>query len=200
MHSSQKTFHQTSSSKGFTLLELVAVVLIVAILVAAALPSFTQTIQNNRLTTEVNELIAGINKARQAAIAEGTEAVICHSAEPNAESPACGGTESSWKTGYLVYVKDKNALTSTDITDLNYKPLNDELLSQVVGSNSAKHTITVTDANSTRHIAFNSIGLVLNGPNHGLDLCDDREGDHGSSITISAAGRISRSTLTCTVD
>jgi len=158
---------------------------------------FCSVQQYNRLVTEVNELITGINKARQAAITEGTEAVICHSAAPNAASPTCGGVESSWKTGYLVYVKNKDSITSTDLGGLNYNPLNDELLSQVVGSNETTHTVTPKNLNSARHIAFNSIGLVLNGPNHELGVCDERDGDHGSTITISAAGRIGRAKLTC---
>jgi len=202
MYSPQRTFNQSLSSKGFlnkgfSLLELIVVILIVAILVGTAIPSFTQSIQNNRLVTEVNELITGINKARHAAIAEGTEAVICHSAAPNAASPICGGTGSSWKTGYLVYVKNKDSVTTNDDAGLNYNSSNDELLSQIIGSNEATHSVTPTNPNSAKHIAFNSIGLVLNGPNHVLDICDERDGDHGSTITISAAGRIGRAKLTC---
>jgi len=197
MLSTRKTFKQASSNKGFSLLELMVVVLIAAILVGTAVPSFTQSIQNNRLTTEVNELITGINKARHAAIAEGSEAIICHSVNPNAAEPVCGGPESSWKTGYLIYVKDKSTVTTTDFTDLTYKGLTDELISQVIGSNASTHVIKATNPNSAQYIAFNSIGFVLNGPNHALDICDERDGDHGSKITISAAGRINRTQLTC---
>jgi len=180
MYSPQRTFNQYLSSKGFlnkgfSLLELIVVILIIAILVGTAIPSFTQSIQNNRLVTEVNELITGISKARQAAIAEGTEAIICHSVDPNAASPTCGGTDSSWKTGYLVYVKNKDSITTDDPASLNYNRVNDELISQIVGSNEATHTVTPTNPNSAQHIAFNSIGLVLNGPNHELDICDKRD-------------------------
>jgi len=199
MHPTQRIFIQALSNKGFSLLELIITIFIVAILLGTAVPSFTQSIKNNRLTTEVNELITAINKARQAAITEGTEAVVCHSAEPNAENPSCGGTQSTWKTGYLVYVKSKTSVTSTDLIDLNYNPLTDELLSQIVGSNKTEHFIKPKDLNSVRHIAFNSVGLILNGPNHALDICDDRAGDHGSTISVSAAGRINRAKLTCPI-
>lgn len=53
---------------GFTLVELMVTLAVAAIVMTMAVPSFTEMTQNNRLTTQANQLVAALNLARSEAI------------------------------------------------------------------------------------------------------------------------------------
>ena len=57
--------------RGFTLLELMVTVAVVAILATVAVPGFRDLIQNNRVTTQTNELVSALNFARTEAVKRG---------------------------------------------------------------------------------------------------------------------------------
>lgn len=75
-------------SRGVTLIELMVTVAVAAILMAIAAPSFTSLLNNNRLTSAANEMVAAIQSARMEAIRGGSSVTACSSA--NGES--CGGS------------------------------------------------------------------------------------------------------------
>lgn len=58
-------------AKGFSLIELLVTVSLVAIVAAIAMPSFTSSIQSNRADTEVSDLQRALNYARLEAINRG---------------------------------------------------------------------------------------------------------------------------------
>jgi type IV fimbrial biogenesis protein FimT len=57
--------------RGFTLLELMVAIAVLAILATVGVPSFNELIQNNRVTTQTNELVSALNFARTDAIKRG---------------------------------------------------------------------------------------------------------------------------------
>lgn len=81
---------------GFTLVELMVTLSVLAILAAVALPSFQDTIRLNRVSTESNELIAALNLARAEAIKTRSLAELCASAN----GTACGA---DWSQGWMVW-------------------------------------------------------------------------------------------------
>ena len=64
---------------GFTLMELLLAIAVLAIVTTLALPSFTQFIQNNRLASEANEMVASFQFARSEALKRGLPVQVCSS-------------------------------------------------------------------------------------------------------------------------
>ncbi|SDD10569.1 GspH/FimT family pseudopilin [Aquimonas voraii] len=83
-----------SRQAGFTLVELLIVVVIVAITAAIALPSFNDAIVRNRLASQSNELVAGLSLARTAALELNAGGGFCAA---NDSQDGCGGNfENGW--------------------------------------------------------------------------------------------------------
>jgi len=74
---------------GFTLIELMMVLALMAIVSAYAVPSMTQIIKNNRLTTQTNLFISAMQLARSEAIKRG-------------ESITVSATGGIWNDGWTV--------------------------------------------------------------------------------------------------
>jgi type IV fimbrial biogenesis protein FimT len=90
---------------GFTLIEAMVVVAIVAILTTLAAPSFKSLIQSNAMSGNVNSFLADMRYARSEAIRRGGAVVICRSTSPET-SPACDGTNNAandWQTGWIIF-------------------------------------------------------------------------------------------------
>ena len=61
------------TNAGFTLLELMVTVSIAAVLLAVGVPSYVTLIDNNRVTSQANDMLYSVNMARSEAIKRGTE-------------------------------------------------------------------------------------------------------------------------------
>jgi type IV fimbrial biogenesis protein FimT len=92
-------------NKGFTLVELMVVIAIVAIVSAIALPSLTAFIDSTRFSAQANDLVAALSYARSEAVKRNADVSIC----PSTDGAACASS-SSWSTGWLVTLADGTVL------------------------------------------------------------------------------------------
>ena len=61
---------------GFTLIELMITLAVAAILVTIGIPSFQYILQSNRIATQTNEMITGLNVARSEAVRRNQDVTV----------------------------------------------------------------------------------------------------------------------------
>lgn len=89
--------------QGFTIIELMVVVFILAILTALAAPSFTPLIENWRIRQAVNGLESSLYFARSEAIKRGGNVTIRKEPTGSNGCPLASGSN-SWDCGWFVFV------------------------------------------------------------------------------------------------
>jgi type IV fimbrial biogenesis protein FimT len=87
------------SHSGFTVVELMVVVAILAIVATLAAPSFSEAILNGRLTSLANNFLVSAQLARSEAIKQNAAATLCRSADG-----ATCATSGTWSQGWIVTV------------------------------------------------------------------------------------------------
>lgn len=112
----------TALDAGFTLIELMVAIALVAILITLAAPSFKSIIQSNAISNAVNTFMADMRYARSEAIRRGGRVVMCRSDAPEAASPACGSGSgpggNGWVSGWIIfYDQDGNGTRTAASTD-----------------------------------------------------------------------------------
>ena len=88
---------------GYTMMELVMVMAIVAILASIAIPSFQYVTSSNRLSSEVNGLLGDMQFARSEAVKEGQTVTICSSVD----GATCAASP-DWQHGWIVFLDTNN--------------------------------------------------------------------------------------------
>src|SRR5579871_263767 len=87
------------SVKGFTLLELLMVMLIVGILAWVGTSSFKYVTTSNRISSEINGLLGDMQYARSQAIKSGSPVTVC----PTTNFTGCANS-TTWSTGWIVFL------------------------------------------------------------------------------------------------
>lgn len=108
-----QALHQRA--RGFTLIEMLAVLAVSAILVALSLPSFRGTIARARAADTAATLQGSLELARSEAIRMNLPVSVCRSTNAFADSPTCSGSSSGnyagndWAIGWIVFAKTGGA-------------------------------------------------------------------------------------------
>jgi type IV fimbrial biogenesis protein FimT len=85
---------------GLSLLELMAVVAIVAILMSIAATTYRSVTVGYRISSEINGLLGDMQYARSEAIKQGQSVVICVSTT----GTDCTANNTNWNLGWIVFV------------------------------------------------------------------------------------------------
>jgi len=178
-------------SKGFTIIELMIAITILAVTMMFAAPSFTTMISNNRISAAANDFIGALQLAKAEASARIAPATLCKKNEDDSGCSAGG----SWKDGWIVF-SDLNGNGAVDAGDGDTIVLNHAALDTRI---TFKSTGGIDDS-----ITFNPSGVTSITGIEVLMMCDDRGYDKsakGILITITGRGSVMKGSdtgqLTC---
>lgn len=156
---------------GITLLELLVTLAIVAVLLAAGVPSFRAWVQNQELRGAAGRLASDLHFARRAAVDRGSRVTVC----PGDERSGCRDVP-AWEDGWIVFGDDNgDRRWQTDEPVLRSAPLLDG--------------VTIRSSTARRQLSFFPNGSAP-GSNATLRLCDDRGAGDGRQVRIGLSGRI----------
>lgn len=167
---------------GFTLVELMISVALLAVMLAVGIPSFTTMTQKNNLATASNRFVSSIALTRSEAISRNTTVVMCNI---NPASNACD-TNGLWESGWVVWV-------DLDGDNVIEEP-NEALNSEVIHREDAMPTgYTLRATTYSNRITFAPTGEASGDIASAADtfrLCDNSQNVVNSrSINFNAVGR-----------
>ena len=163
---------------GFTIIELMVTVMVVAILAAIGLPAVSTFIKNDRSWTQANTLVITLNYARSEAVKRdlATGVSVC----TTTDNLVC--TPNPWQNGWIVRVND---------------PVN-PLVLQVVNALAGPNTLS--EASGITELQFQPNGTVVFVGNPGVatasfKVCDQSMNpQYARDVEVGIGGRVVSST------
>jgi type IV fimbrial biogenesis protein FimT len=95
-----------AKQSGFTLIELMFTILVLAVLSVVAAPNVRDFLRNSRLTSAANDLLADLYLARTEAIKRRTVVTVCTAGDPNDDAPTCRPPDAEDFSGWIVFIDD----------------------------------------------------------------------------------------------
>jgi type IV fimbrial biogenesis protein FimT len=163
-------------SRGFTLVEMLAVLTISAILVALALPSFRSIIRSSQISSTSNDLLASIDLARSEAIRRNVNVNICRTLDSQAVAPTCssaaanGYAANDWSSGWITFAKAPGNANDAVVE------VGDEVISRrpPPAPPTPERLIVESTMNNPQQFGYASNGL-RSGNNFGTFFIDNRD-------------------------
>lgn len=182
------------SNKGFTLIELMVTVSIVAIMASIAVPSYQSFVAQTRLTTQTNDLATALSQARSEAVKRGVRVTVCKTADPADPSPTCT-TSGGWQQGWLVFV-DNTHVTGNVAGTIDGSGAGADQRLRVFGALQGSTLSGGTESGGTGTNFENWISYLPSGRSRGngglangsLKLCNAGK---GRNIVVNISGRVS---------
>ncbi len=107
-----------TSQSGFTLVELMIVLVIASVLLSVAIPGFRDLLERNRLQSAASNLYTSLMLARSEALKRNQPIGVCKgTATTSAASCTTSGTDGAWEGGWVVHL-DPNNPTTLDPNDV----------------------------------------------------------------------------------
>ena len=167
-------------ASGFSLLELMMVLVMAAIILGIGAPSFQASLQRNRLQSTVSDVATSLSFARAEAVIRSEPVALC----PTVDTASCSG--SNWETGWLLFV-DNGAGSGGAALDGTLNG-SEELLR--IGSPSpAGVTVRTVNFPATSSIVFQDNGRALQNVAGTVVICDARGVNDARGIIVEVSGQ-----------
>ena len=151
-------------TKGFTLLELMITLSILALVMAVAMPSFSSLLTDQKIKSKRNELMSALQYARTEAVTQNRSVSICASSNPWDSSPTCS-KKTDWSTGWIVfYDASQNTSPSVPTTILRSYPNTEGVDVQYSPAGAASSNLIRYVATGMMDTAFNPGTFELSDP------------------------------------
>lgn len=157
-------------ASGFTLLELMISLSILAVLGTMAVPGFISMRQNSERAAAVNRFVHALYLARSESIKRGVIVSICKSAD----GQTCSNVAADWSGGWMVFADDHQ-------DNVPRRDVNEDILSVYEGWPNGRIT-----SNRSAYSFRPYQQSVVNGT---LVFCDARGSTAARAIIISQTGR-----------
>lgn len=164
--------------RGFTLIELMVTIAVVALLAGFVAPAMRSFVLNSRLSSTANELTRSVQSARSEAVKRQRNVVVCMSANPSAATPTCG---TSGVNSWIVF-EDINNNWDHESTET------------IIDTHTFESAKTVFSGNQSQRISFGASGFTnltdatsALAPTTAMVMCDIR-GNKGPATLSYARG------------
>lgn len=159
---------------GFTLIELMVTIVVLAIVVSIAVPSFQKLLASNNVAFDRDEFFSMLMLARSEAIKNGQAVTICKSSGGS----ACDNSL-SWSSGWLMFADDNRdgSLTGSE---------------KVLRTTSAVDGgVTVSHSAGADVVTFESRGLLLAGAGE-FTFTHPSDSTLSRKVSLTVTGRASK--------
>lgn len=209
---------KTSENAGFTLLELLVAIAMLAILAAIAAPSFTSYMATNNVFSHKQDVNSAIVTARTEALNRNKTITVC----PSSNAASCSG---SWSDGWIIFQDDgdgggnarngaldggerlinafeytgTNTISISDVdtaTDINFLSFNEQGRPAIAGVQTSRRVlITVCDRTNAANLAR---GMLLTGSGRLIQTRDtNNDGIHESRFASGTGALDVNNNLSC---
>jgi len=155
--------YQNAGQRGFTLMELMVAIAVLAVLLLVAVPSFREAGLPSQLRAIANNMVAATQIARSEAIKRNATVTLCVSSD----GKTCGA--GNWQQGWIVMTSG-TVLHSEPATAFGYR---------------------VTPAGGSAALTFDSTGLGATSDSFTVCRGTPDSGSQERVVTITATGRTS---------